>query len=116
MNNNAFTTSKERKDIKEEMYGERLARKEMQHRRERTRTMQDDVLDSLITQAKELATKHFSILNTEKEKNITEILREDYIRLIEVEHMDCLKAYSIVKLAETMLSEVSRHFILVSLK
>lgn len=109
---NIDTTPKEKEDIKEEVYGKRLVGKEVEYRRQRSRTAQDNLLDSLIEQSKKLATKHFSELNIGKEREIPELLKKDYIQLIEENKMDCLKAYSIVMLAETMLSEVNRHFVL----
>lgn len=116
MTNSNSIVQRDAKDIKEEVFGERLARKEVEFHRQRSRNIQDKVLDSLIEQARALAAKHFSALNAAKEKDIPSLLKEDYIRLIEAEQIGYLKAYSIIKLAETMLLEVKRHFIPLPIK
>lgn len=116
MNNNSLNAQRDEKNIKEEVYGERLIRNETKNRRQRMRTRQDDVLDSLIMQAKELATSHLSASSLGKEREIQQLLKTDYFRLIETEKMGYLKAYSIIKLAETMLLEMNRHFPLTPIK
>ena len=116
MENNNLTFTENEKDVKEEARQKSTVYKKANYQKRHSQSRQEYVLDSMIEYSRELAIKNFPAVNIGKETDIPDLLRKDFYHLIEDESMGYLKAYSIIKLAETMLLEVNRHFVPVRIR